>query len=390
MSGKKENPVKRFFVAVLGNARYQPYTVPLFAILCSLLAASVVILLAGRNPLHAFYSLLQGAGVLPKEVYTPGKGMITDFMTMLGALTPMLFAALAVAVAFKAGLFNIGVSGQMLLAGYAATVLVGYSKLPTIAAKPLVLVVGMVAGALVGSLIGFLKYRFNINEVVSSIMLNYIIQYVLSYFILTRHIDPVTRQSRAIQSTARLTLTNVEIGGYRLDLPVFFVLAVVCAIFLKFVLDKTQLGFELRTTGFNREAARYAGMRVGKNLVVAMMISGAFSGLAGVTYYLGYYNSIIPKTLSNIGFDAIAVSLLGNSNPIGIIFASLLITIISRGSTYMSSAVGVRQEIASVITGLILLFSACGAYVVYLVNRVKAERVQAQNVDDAAAEGGDR
>lgn len=101
-------------------------------------------------------------------------------------------------------------------------------------------------------------------------------------------------------------------------------------------------------------------------------------GLAGVTYYLGYYASIGPRTLASTGFDAIAVSLLGNSNPVGILFSSFLITAITKGSTYMSSTVGVPQEIASVVTGLILLFSACGAYIQYLVKRSKDRMTEAQ------------
>ena len=102
-----------------------------------------------------------------------------------------------------------------------------------------------------------------------------------------------------------------------------------------------------------------------------MVIYGALSGLAGVTYYLGYFASIQPKVLTSTGFDAIAVSLLGNNNPVGIIFSSFLITVISKGSTYMSSASGVQQEIASVITGIILLFSACGAFVRYKTGRLR-------------------
>lgn len=376
--------LKGALIRILGSAKWQPVTVPLFAILCSLVAASVVILLVGRNPLQAFYSLLQGAGVLPKASYSAGKGMLTDLLNMLGALTPMLFAALGVAVAFQAGLFNIGISGQMLAAGFVATITVGYSGLSGFVARPLVLLIGMVVGAAVGALIGLMKYRFNINEVVSSIMLNYILQYVISFFIISRYVDPVSRQSRAIGASARLTLTNVELGGYKIELPVCILLAIGCAFLLRFVLDKTKLGFELRTTGKNTKAARYAGISVGKNIVLAMTMSGALAGLAGVTYYLGYYNSIIPKELSGVGFDSIAVSLLGNSNPVGILFSSLLVTIISRGSTYMSSAVGVRQEIASVITGLILLFSACSAYVVHLVARAKAEG------QPAGKQGGER
>lgn len=360
---------KNILVAVLGSKRWQFITIPLFAILCSLLAISVIILLVGKNPLLAFQSLLEGSGFLPKSSYSTYKGMITDFMDTLDALTPMLFAALAVAVAFKAGLFNIGVSGQMLLAGFLATVLVGYSPLPAGLAKPLVLLVGIAVGAFAGGLIGILKYRFNINEVVSAIMLNYIFQYIISFFINTRLVDPVSRQSRNVSEAARLTLMNVEIGSFKMRIPICIVLALLLAVVLQVFLSKTKQGYELKAVGLNPLAARYAGIKVGVNMVLALTLSGALAGLAGVTYYLGYYQSIQPGTLSSLGFDSIAVSLLGNSHPIGIVFSSLLITAISRGSTYMSSTVGVRQEIASLVTGMILLFSACSGYIRYLINR---------------------
>ncbi|MDL2324594.1 ABC transporter permease [Ruminococcaceae bacterium OttesenSCG-928-A16] len=362
---KSRNPL----VLILGNKRWQFITIPLFAILCSLLAISVIILLVGKNPFAAFQSLLQGSGFLPKPTYAAYKSMLTDFMDTLDALTPMLFAALSVAVAFKAGLFNIGVSGQMLLSGFMATVLVGYSGLNAGIAKPLVLLIGILAGAVAGGLIGVLKYRFNINEVVSSIMLNYIFQYIISFFINTQFVDPVSRQSRNISQAARLTLMNVEIGGLKMRVPFCILLALLCAIILQIFLAKTKQGYELKAVGQNSLAAKYAGIRVGGNLVFAMTLSGALAGLAGVTYYLGYYQSIQPGVLSSLGFDSIAVSLLGNSHPIGIIFSSLLITAISRGSTYMSSVVGVRQEIAALVTGMILLFSACGGFIRYKVNQ---------------------
>ncbi|NLW65817.1 MAG: ABC transporter permease, partial [Clostridiales bacterium] len=180
---RRINPVRRAFAACLGNERTQFIAIPLFSILLSLLAASIVFLALGKNPLIAFQSLLQGSGILPKLSYAAKKSQLTDFVSMLNALTPMVFAALAVAVAFKTGLFNIGVSGQMLVAGFIASITVGYSDLPMAAALPLAIVVGIVCGALYGALIGWLKHRFNINEVVTSIMLNYIVQYVISYFI---------------------------------------------------------------------------------------------------------------------------------------------------------------------------------------------------------------
>lgn len=375
MRDKKNKSLSYRLFWPIRNEKWQPITIPVASILFSFIVAAIVILLLGKNPLQAFYSLFQGAGILPKASYAGYKSMLTDFLSLLNAMTPLVFASLAVAVALRAGLFNIGVSGQMLVSGFLATIIVGYSGLDAIVAKPLVLLIGLVAGGLMGGLVGWLKYRFNIHEVVSTIMLNYIAQYVISFFIQMYYIDPISRQSKYISEAARLTLVNVEIANLKMDIPLGFILAILIAIFIKFLLDKTVVGFEIKAVGSNRDAAKYTGIKVGTNTVLAMVISGSLAGLAGVTYYLGYFSSIQPKVLSSIGFDSIAVALLGNSHPIGIIFSSLLVSIIDQGSTYMSSQAGIRQEIASVIIGLILLFSACGAYVKHKVSRLKEKEV---------------
>lgn len=363
--------LKRCIVNLLGNEKRQGITIPLFAILLSLLAGAVVILFLGKNPLAAYMNLLQGSGLMPKPSYAAHKSMLTDFASFLNAWTPMLFASLAVAVALKTGLFNIGVSGQMLIAGFLTSITIGYSTLGAAVAKPLVIVVGITLGAMTGGLIGWLKYKFNINEVVSSIMINYIFQYVISFLINSYFVNPVSRQSNVVSAEARLTLMDTMVGDLKMDIPLGIILAILAAFVVKFLLDRTAFGYEMKAVGTSQSAAKYAGINVGKNMVMAMVISGALSGLAGVTYYMGYFGSIQPKVLSSIGFDAIAVALLANSHPVGIIFSSFLITVISKGSTYMSSASGLESEIASVITGIILLFSACGAYIRYKVKQAK-------------------
>ena len=370
--------MKKICVKILGNEKTQFIVIPVFSILLSLIVGMVIIGAMGKYPLTAYGNLLQGSGLMPKPNYSAYQGMLTDFTSFLNMLTPMMFAALSVAVAQKAGLFNIGVSGQMLAAGYIATVTVGYSELSAVAAKPLVLLIGIVVGMLVGALVGFLKYKFNINEVVSTIMINYIVQYLTSFFINTRYLDEISRQSKAVSRASRLTLMQVPFAGLKVDIPLCIVLAVAIAILMKFLLDRTSLGFEIKAVGANRNAARYAGISVGKTMVVSMMISGALAGLAGVTYYMGYLESIQPKVLTDTGFDAIAVALLGNNNPIGVIFSSFLITGVTKGSSYMSSASGIETEIASVITGLILLFSACSAFIRYEVKKWKTELEEAE------------
>lgn len=373
MKKSKNNVLHKLILQTIGHEKRQSYMIPVFTIILSLIFGIIIIALLGSNPFGAYYNLLQGSGLAPKASYAGHKGMITDFTSFLNALTPMLFAALAVLIALRAGLFNIGVSGQMLAAGFTATILIGYSDLSAVIAKPLTIIIGFIIGALAGALVGYLKHRFNINEVVSTIMFNYIFQNVISFLINTFYVDPVSRQSKNVGAAGRLTLVDVVIGDYKMDIPLGILLAAVGIAVTAFLLGKTTLGFEINAVGSSIRAAEYAGIQVGRTRVLAMMLSGGFAGLAGVTYYMGYFASIQPKVLVSTGYDAIAVALLGNSSPIGIVFSSFLITVISKGSTYMSSTSGVQAEIASAITGIILLFSACGAFVKYKVNRWKED-----------------
>lgn len=375
---KEKRPgISALFLRVMGDSRRQGLTIPLLAIALSLVLIAILLLLLDTNPLQAYQSLLQGSGLWPKEKYAGGKSILTDFTSFLNAWVPLVFASLSVAVGLRAGLFNIAVSGQMLLSGFVATVTVGYSDLPAVLAKPLVLVVALVVGATVGALVGWLKYRFNINEVVSTIMLNYLIQFTISFFINTYWINPVSRQSEQVSPQSRLTLVDVVVGDLKMDIPLGVILALLVAPLVLILLEKTTLGFQMKSVGCSPSAARYSGMDVGKTQVLAMVISGGLAGLAGATYYLGLYASIPPKTLVTLGFDGVAVSLLAGNNPIGILFSSFLVTIISKGSTYLSSSTGLPSEIASVITGLILLVSACGGYFRHLLLRL-ADRVQRQ------------
>ena len=384
---QKSSSIGAVFRSLMGDEKRQKITIPLLAILLSLLAGAIVFLLLGKNPLTGYVSFLRGSGLVPKANYAAHKNMFTDFMSFVNAWTPMLFASLSVAVAMRSGLFNIGVSGQMLLAGLAATLTVGYSGLPAAVAKPLVLIICAVTGALVASLIGFLKYKWNISEVVSSIMLNYIIRYWVSFCVKLPGIsDPKTRQSMPINPNARLSLMDTEIFGLKIDIPLGIILALAAVFLIRFLFDKMRLGFEFRAIGANPKAAKYAGINVGRNLVASMAISGALAGLAGATYFLGYVGSIQPDTLISTGFDAIAVCVLGNSTPLGILLSSFFISVIDKGSTYMSSSVGVRQEIGALIKGLILLFSACGAYFSYLIERSRQKALESAGVTQSGKE----
>ena len=375
--------MNKFKEKILEESKTQTIFISVMLLILSLIVTSFIIMAFGKNPLSAYKNLLQGTGILAKPNYAGSKGMLTDFLSLLDFLTPMIFASLAVAVALKGGLFNIGVSGQMLFAGYLATVLIGYSELNPFMAKISVLIVGMIGGMIIAGLIGFLKYKFNINEVVSSIMLNYIVQYTLSYFIHTKYINPVSRQSRYISDAARLTLKDISFRGMKIDIPLGFILAILAAFILRSFISRSTKGYEIKAVGNNPDGAKYAGINVGNTMVTTMIISGALAGLAGVTYFLGYFSSIQPRVLPTMGFDSIAVALLGSVDPIGIIGSSFIISIITKGATYMSSTSGVRHEISSVLTGLILLFSATG---VYIKNKLRLKKIELKSKERGAGE----
>lgn len=357
---KKGNWLSR----ALSSEKYGSITVPVFCIVLTILASSVLLLILGKNPLTAFLAFLQGSGLMPKPIYGGGQSMLSDFLNFLTFLAPMILSALAFVAGFKSGLFNIGISGQMLMSGFLASVLVGYTKLPSIVAIPLVVLVGLLVGSLMGALVGFLKYKFNIHEVVSTIMFNYIVQYLVAFFINTKYMNAVTRSSKPIAKTASLTLKSGT-----LSIPLGIIVAIAAAIYIGHYLDKKVGGFEIKAVGSNKKAARYIGIDVGKRMIQAMAISGALAGLAGVCYYCGYYSTITPNVLPAMGYDGITVALLGNSSPIGCIFAGALVSIFQFGANYMSSTMAVPKEISSLITGILLLFAACGAYFQYQAAR---------------------
>ncbi len=334
-----------------------------FSIAVSLVFCSTAILILRQNPLTVFRSLLEGSGILQKSNYSASTGQLSNFLNFVDQWAPMLLASLSIVAGMKAGLFNIGVSGQMLAAGYTATTLVGYLELPGIIVKPLAVFIGMAAGCLVGALIGYLKVRFNVHEVVSAIMLNHTARYIISFLITNYNVDAMTRQSRKIRESAMLTIHGISFGNQKIDLPIGILIAFASALLLQYVLRRTTVGFEIKMVGLSRMSAEYAGVNVRKTETAVMAVSGMLAGLAGVVYYMGYFGSIQPKVLSNLGFDAFTVTLVGNSSPIGVIFSSFFINIFDKGSTYMNSVTGFEPEICDVLVSIILLFSACTPYI---------------------------
>ena len=318
------------------------------AVILGLVAGAILMAAIGSNPFSGFYYLFRG-----------GLMNIERIGNTMATATTLMLVGLSVAFAFKTGLFNIGAAGQMLVGGLCATIVAHKVFLP----RPLFLVVliasGLLGGAIWGVIPGILKARFNVHEVVATIMMNWIAYWSIYYFVPAYLKGPsLDTESASIALTQSLRtpwLTKLFNGSY---MNLGFFIAIICVILVKFILDKTTLGFGLKTVGFNRHCAEYAGIKVNSNVVISMMIAGGLAGLAGLTFYTGYSRNMQIGVLPAQGFDGIAVALLGASNPIGVFFSSLFFGILQSGKGFMNAMTSVPPEIADTIIATIIYFTA--------------------------------
>jgi general nucleoside transport system permease protein len=344
--------------------------VPVLAVFTAMVIGGIVIWLAGGNPIAAYIGLFQGAFGSVKA--------ITE--TTVWA-TPYIFAGLAVALAFKGGLFNIGAEGQLAL-GAVAAAWVGYAlpgllgiDLPAIIHIPLAAGAGILAGAIWGAIPGWLKARTGAHEVINTIMMNYIALNLVSYLLNGPMKDPnplnVSARTPAIAASARIPPIFTQ---YRMHWG--FILALLAALAVWWLLWKTTIGFEIRTSGSNPDAAKYAGINVGKIIVLTMSLSGALAGTAGVieVMALNYRHEL--GFSQGYGFDAIAIALLGRNHPLGVVLAALLFAAMRNGASRMQFLTQIPVDVISVIQALILLFVAADA-IIRKIYRIRApqERV---------------
>lgn len=292
-------------------------------------------------------------------------GSLRGWSETITAATPLIFAGLSVAVAFKAGLFNIGATGQVFAGGMAA-VWVGFAvNLPAVPHIILAMTAGALAGALWGGLVGLLKARTGAHEVITTIMLNYVATFAVLWLLKTTAFQAHGRSdavSRDVAKSARLPFLFGFLHRSSIDLRAHlgFVIAIALAVFVWWLLKKSKLGFQFRTLGANPDAARYAGMNPGRLTIGAMMIAGASAGLGGGSEILGGINQghATASFAGNIGFDAIAVALLGRSSPWGTTAAAILFGALQAGGQEMQLQVHVPIDLVLVIRALIVLFVA--------------------------------
>jgi simple sugar transport system permease protein len=298
-------------------------------------------LLSHVSPIDGFGQLFDGAF-----------GTTSEIAETLVQATNLLFPALGIAIAFRAGLFNIGAEGQLLLGGFAAGWLGAQFPLPGYLAVPMVLIAGAIAGGVWGAIPGFLRARFGANEVIATLMLNYV-AFLLTTYLVT---GPLQQGGAGASETAALPkaaqLPDL-ISDSRLTWA--FVIALVLAFVLRWVLRRTVFGYELRAAGDAPEAAKRAGIDLGRTALVTMALSGAIAGLGGATIVTGVLHRFNTGLSPGYGFIAIAVALVGNLDPLWIVVASIGFGMLTSGGIAMQAEAGVPREVVTLITGLVII-----------------------------------
>ena len=344
--------------------------IPFLAIFTAVLIGGVIIKLVGGDPFVAYKALMEGAF-----------GSKKAWSETAVWSTPYIFAGLAVALAFRGGLFNIGAEGQLAF-GAVFSALIGYAlpewlgfNLPTYIHLPLAILAGALAGGIWAAIVGVLKAYTGGHEVINTIMMNYIALNMTSFLVggVMKDKNPLNVISRTplIAESARIAPI---FEGLRVHWG--FILALAMAFVVWWLLNKTTLGFEIRTVGLNPDAAKYAGINVKRIIIVTMLFSGILAGLAGSVEVTGLNYRHELGFSSGYGYDAIAIALLGRSHPLGVVLASFLFAAMRNGATRMQFMTQLPVDLISMIQALILLFVAADAIVRYIYRiKVKSERV---------------
>jgi general nucleoside transport system permease protein len=356
---------------------------PLLAVLTAIILGAFVIVLTdpvlwrllrsdGAGPW--FSESLAAVGGAYSGLFQGSFGSLNALSETLVSASPVILAGLSVAVGFRAGLFNIGGEGQVIVGGLLATI-VGFSLsgLPFPIHMLVAILGGILGGAVWGGIAGLLKARTGANEVITTIMLNFIAAFGLVWVLKTDFVrvpdrsDPV---SKSVAESARLPkLLGFLDGNFRVHLGI--VLAVLMAWFVWWLLFRSTIGYQFRAVGYNPSAARYGGMRVEVLYVAVMGVAGGLAGMAGADTVLGVLYRGTPGFSAGLGFDAIALALLGRSHPAGVVLAGLLFGALEAGGRQMQVATSVPIDLVQIVQALVIVFIAAPALVkaVYRVGR---------------------
>ncbi|PKP56935.1 ABC transporter permease [Candidatus Atribacteria bacterium HGW-Atribacteria-1] len=338
---------------------------PLIAVICALLVGAIVIILIGENPVFVY-----------KTLFSYAIGNRDGWGNVLFRATPLIFTGLTVAFAFRCGLFNIGGEGQMYIgAFFAAWVGFTFTNLPAIILIPLCILAAACGGALWAAVPGILKAKIGVHEVIITIMMNWIAA-SLSFYLALVYKAPATEamiaagvkqmipHTREIAEAARLPRLYIILNSINIDFPahnqvnVSFFIAIGVAILAYYILWKTNLGYEIRAVGYNPLAAEYGGISVAKNIVLTMVISGAFAGLVGTNEVMGYKYRWRQEIFTGLGFNGIAVALLGKNHPLGVVLAAILFGILNYGGAIVNIYTKGRipRELIMVLQAVIVIF----------------------------------
>lgn len=332
------------------NEKIRNILVPILSVIIGLVLGAILMLSFGYNPITGYGSMLDAA-----------LGNQRSIGETLRQATPLIFTALGFSVANSAGFFNIGLSGQA-LAGWLTSVWVALllPELPKLVLLPLAVLLGALAGAVAAAIPGLLRAYFGTSEVIVTIMMNYILLYVSTYMlqsVMSESLRTSLDSSNQISANASLRLPWLTqlFGGSRVSAGL--ILALVALVLVWFLMKKTTLGYEIRSVGLNPFASEYAGMSSKRTIVMSMVISGALAGLGGVVEGLGTYQNFFVQTTSlSIGFDGMAVSLLGSGSALGILLSALLFSVLKIGGLGMQTGANIPFEIVNVSIALIIFF----------------------------------
>lgn len=326
---------------------------PLIAVLAAFVIGGIVVLLIGDSPIQTYRLLIGSAFSWPDGIgYT------------LFNATPLIFTGLAVAVAFRCGLLNIGAEGQLYIAAFAtAWVGIKFAGLSAWLLLPMCCLTAVLAGAIWGGIPGLLKARFGSHEVINTIMLNFIAVALAGYF--TQYYyktpgDPIM-ETVPIGSGAHIARLGKFIPGLPERIPVnlAFILAILACVFVYVLLWKTKWGYEIRATGANPSAAEYGGISIRKQIILAMAISGGLAGMVGINEVLGYRYRYYDGFSANYGFVGIAVALLGRNHPVGVFLAAILFAILLRGGIFVDAyTIHVSKDIVDMLQGIVIILVA--------------------------------
>jgi len=337
---------------------------PIVAVMLSLFISVFFVIWAKGYSITQYFTALTD---LVSTIWNGSFGTQRNVMATLAEVTPLIFTGVANAVAFRCGLFNIGVGGQFVLGMLAAAIVGVIPGLSPIVHIPLMILSGIVAGGLWGGIPGYLKARFGTSEVINTIMMNYISIALANYFILrTAFGVPGKSATPTIQESAMLPRF---VEGSSANISLF--IGIIVAILIAFILWKTTLGYEIRAVGINPYGAEYGGVNVAKKAVLAMVISGAIAGLGGATHVAGVKHLIQDfMVVPSYGFDGIAVALLAKNNPIACILSAVLFGALNSSSKALQIS-GIPKEIVFLIQAVIIIFVATDYIVTYFENKKK-------------------